>query len=110
MRRAPKLRYLLHDNVFEVADDFQVIFEGLLIHAPNLVLLFLDITHFLMQFFLKSLHLVEIFGGHALIFLQLVTELLHFIVLRLDLHQDSLRDKLCFRLMLAVLGPQNPLL
>ena len=101
-RGAAQLSYLLHHDALEVADDFEVVFEGFLIHTPNLVLLFLYISHFLVQFLLKSLHLVEVFRGHALVFLQLVTKLLHFIVLGLDLHQYSLGEQLCLRLMLAL--------
>ena len=99
---AAQLSYLLHHYTFEIADDFEVVFEGFLIHAPNLVLLLLYISHFLVQFLLESLHLVEVFRGHALVFLQLVTKLLHFIVLGLDLHQYSLGEQLCLRLMLAL--------
>ena len=55
-----------------------------------------------MEFFLEALHLVQVFGGHALVLLEFVAELLHLVVLRLDLHQDGLREQLGLGLLLVL--------
>ena len=47
-----------------------------------------------MEFFLEALHLIEVFGGHALVLLEFVAELLHLVVFRLDFRQNGLGEQL----------------
>ena len=55
-----------------------------------------------MKFFLEAFHLVQVFGGHALVLLKLVAELLHLIVFGLDFHQYGLSEELSLRLLLVL--------
>ena len=77
------------DYGLEVVDDFKVLFEWILIHLANLVLLLFHISHLFMQFLLETLHLVKVLLCHKLILLKLLTELLHFVVFALNFFKNG---------------------
>ena len=65
------LDHLLLHNRLQSVYNFQILLQRILVHIADFLLLFLDVTHFLMKFFLKSLHLIQIFSCHKLVFLKL---------------------------------------
>ena len=102
LRGIAHLVNLLLNNTLQLVDHLQVLLQRVLIHTPDLLFLLLDISHLLVELLLEALHLIQVLRCHALIFLQLVTELLHFVILCLNLFQNRLRQLLRLRLLLAV--------